>query len=193
MMRKATREDKSLIVDMLSKCFDDNQSVNYIVKQDHKRKQRIISLMHYSFEICHLFGDVFISDDKKACALILYPEQKKITLKAAVLDLMLLLNCIGINNAGKAMSREGKIKGQYPDEPIYYLWFLGVDLDEQGKGLGSNLLNELINDSEKKQRSIYLETSTLRNIPFYKKFNFSIFQELDFGYKLYMLKRPKNQ
>lgn len=33
-MRKATYNEKSLIIDILTRSFDKNQSVNYIVKQD---------------------------------------------------------------------------------------------------------------------------------------------------------------
>lgn len=57
-MKKATYRDKDLIVDILAKSFDTNQSVNYIVKQDNRRLQRIKALMDYSFEVCYLFGDI---------------------------------------------------------------------------------------------------------------------------------------
>lgn len=36
-MQKAEYNDKDLIVDILTKSFDTNQSVNYIVKQDEKK------------------------------------------------------------------------------------------------------------------------------------------------------------
>ena len=36
-MIKATYQDKDRVVDILAESFDDNQSVNYIVKQDKKR------------------------------------------------------------------------------------------------------------------------------------------------------------
>src|SRR6185312_1340531 len=76
-MIKATYKDKDRVVDILAKSFDDNQSVNYIVKQDKKRNQRIRKLMVYSFDICYLYGEVFLADDKSGCALILFPDKKK--------------------------------------------------------------------------------------------------------------------
>ena len=88
-MIKANQGDKQLIVDILTKSFQSNQSVNYIAKQDSKRTERISSLMDYSFEVCHSFGDVFLSDDKKACALVLYPDKKKTTFKSILLDVKL--------------------------------------------------------------------------------------------------------
>lgn len=187
-MIKAGRKDKSLIIDILSDSFDENQSVNYIVKHDEHRKKRIRALMDYSFEICYRFGAVYLSNDKTACALVLYPDQKKFSLATAWLDIKLVFNAIGLTRAGKAMSRESAIKSNYPKEPIYYLWFLGVLGTNQNRGIGTQLLKEVIRDSQTLKRPVFLETSTLKNIPWYQKNGFEIYNELDFSYRLYMLK-----
>lgn len=188
-MTKAAYSQKDLVIDILSKSFDDNQSVNYIVKQDSKRPERIKALMDYSFEVCYAFGEVFLSDDQKACALVLFPDQKRTTLKSMLLDAKLILSCVGIINIQKALSRESKIKNLQPKEPMYYLWFIGVDPQYQHTGAGTKLLNEVIEDSKQRERPIFLETSTLKNLPWYKRFGFNTYNELDLGYKLFFLKR----
>lgn len=188
-MIKASYHEKGLVIDILTKSFDTNQSVNYIVKQDSAREKRVKALMDYSFEVCYLFGDVFLSENKKACALILYPDKKKTTFKSIILDLKLILNCVGISNIKKAISRESKIKKLQPKEPMYYIWFIGVDPQYQSSGIGSKLLSEVIDDSKQKKRALYLETSTLKNIPWYKKFGFDIYNELDLSYKLFFLRK----
>lgn len=188
-MIRASKNDKELVLDILTASFAENKSVNYIIKPDRKRNTRIRSLMSYSFDICMMFGEVYLSNDSKACALILFPEKKRFTIKATLLDIKLVINCIGLDRVGKAMNRENLIKSQYPLVPFYYLWFIGVFPSEQGKGTGSFLLQEVINESEKLSKQIYLETSTLKNIPWYTKFGFKIYHELDFGYKLMMLSR----
>ena len=187
-MIKAENDDKDLVVGILTKSFDTNQSVNYIVQQDEKRSERIKSLMDYSFEVCYAFGDIFLSDDKKACALVLFPDQKRTTLKSIILDVKLIFNSIGITNIAKAMGRESKIKSLQAKEQMYYLWFIGVDPKYQGSGIGSQLMQEIIEDSRKQQLPIYLETSTVKNLPWYKKFGFEIYNELQLSYKLYFLK-----
>jgi hypothetical protein len=70
-----------LVVDILTKSFDDNKSVNYIINQDGKRVQKIRRLMEYSYDQCELFGDIFLSDDKTGCALIIKPDMKRTTLR----------------------------------------------------------------------------------------------------------------
>lgn len=188
-MIRARYADKGLVVNILAASFHDNQSVNYILKQGAKRAGRLRKLMEYAFDVCYLFGDVFLSDDEKGCALILMPDQKKITLKKIALDIRLVLSVTGLSNVRKAMRREARINGLHPKSPFYYLWFIGVDPTAQGEGAGSKLLQEVINEAFSKGRPVFIETSVLRNIPWYEKFGFTVYANLDFGYKLYCMRK----
>ena len=188
-MIHANPTDKTLVVDILVKSFNDNKSVNYIVKQDGKRAGRLRKLMEYAFDKCSLFGDIFLSDDKKACALVVLPDQKKTTIQSISLDLNLVLSVIGLLNVKKALNRETRISQLHPKTPYYFLWFLGVEPLEQNKGIGSKLLREVIADAVSKGRPIYLETFTLKNIPWYEKFGFAVYNKPDLGYDLHCLKK----
>jgi ribosomal protein S18 acetylase RimI-like enzyme len=186
---KANYSDKEIVLGILCKSFDSNKSVNYVVKQDEKRQKRIRNLMEYSYEICSMFGQVYLSDDKKACALILFPDKKKTSLKSIFLDTKMAISCVGIERVSKVLDRDSKIKKSYPNDQILYLWFIGVNPAEQQKGIGSNLLKKIIKESALSKRPIYLETSMLENIHFYNRLGFDIYKELDFGHTLFLMKR----
>ncbi len=188
-MIRAEYSDKDIVADILVNSFADNKSVNYIIKRDERKSQRIRALMEYSFEICYLFGDILLSDDKKGCALVVLPDKKKTTLRSILLDVKLAISCLGLSNLKKAFEREAKIKAVQPAGMLYYLWFIGVDPANQNKGIGSSLLEHVISEGLSQNRKICLETSTLKNLPWYKEFGFTIYNELDFGYHLYCMKR----
>lgn len=188
-MQKANYNDKPLVIEILAKSFNSNSSVNYIIKQDSKKEKRIRALMDYSFEVCSAFGDVFLSDDKKACALIVYPDNKKATLKSILLDIKLIFQAVGFDNISKTLKREKLIATIQPKVPMTYLWFIGVDPLAQGQGIGSKLLQEIINYSNSNKRPIYLETSTVKNLPWYEKFGFEVYNEQELTYHLYFFKR----
>lgn len=192
-MKRAVAHQKMLIVEILSKSFDDNKSVNFVVKQDDVRKERIRRLMEYSFNVCHAFGEVWISDDEQACALILLPDRKQTTLKALLWDAKLALSVIGLNRVGTVLGRETKIKSFHPKEPFSYLWFIGVTPELQNKGKGSLLLDEIIQESQRSKRPIYLETSVERNLPWYQNHGFEIFHSLNLTYTLYLLRKTNSQ
>ncbi|ETZ24164.1 hypothetical protein N824_16625 [Pedobacter sp. V48] len=129
-----------------------------------------------------------MSEDKNACALVLFPDKKKTSLKGIYWDVKLMLKVIGVFNLPKVLRREGLIKKQHPKTPFYYLWFIGVDPSVTGQGLGSALLQELIKEAGMMDLPFYLETSTVENIPWYLEFRFYIYHTIDIGYTLYFLK-----
>jgi len=187
-MIKATYADKNLVSDLLTRAFDKNKSVNYLIRQNHNRLSRIRELMDYSFEQCMLFGEVYLTEDRKACALILYPHQKKTTFKSAMLDLKLMMNTVSLKSIKKALKREKMIKAVQPAGDKMYLWFIGVDPSEQHLGLGSTLLKEVLVLAKAQALPVYLETSTVQNLPWYKKYGFTVYHQLDLSYKLHFLK-----
>lgn len=188
-MIKAVYSDKKQVSNILTPAFADNKSTNYVVKNDSKRFDRIRNLVDYSFNVCHAFGEIWLSEDKHACAMILLPEQKKTTFQSILWDARLATASIGLSRVTKVLQREASIKKFHPKEPFCYLWYIGVAPEKQKKGIGSAFLQEVLQKCDKKQRPVYLETSTVRNLPWYQKYDFEIFNELNFSYPLYMLRR----
>ncbi|MDT3402306.1 GNAT family N-acetyltransferase [Mucilaginibacter terrae] len=185
----ANKNDRGAVIDILAEAFDDNQSVNYIVGPGSGRKRRIQALMAYSFDVCQLFGEVWLSDDRKACLLYLYPERKKTNFRSILLDIRLIWQAIGICRTGLALKREKLIARKQLKGKTLYLWFIGIKSGDQRKGAGTALLKELIDVADIEFRNIILETSTTRNLPWYEKLGFSTYDELELSYHLHFLKK----
>jgi ribosomal protein S18 acetylase RimI-like enzyme len=188
-MIKARATDKDLVVEILSRSFDANPSVNYMVCQDGKRAKRIAALMDYVFEMCLMFGNVWLSDNRKGCALTLYPGDKRATFKTIWLDAKLIFKAIGIRKVKAALYREARIKEKQQKQAMTYLWFIGVDPAGQHKGTGSKLLAEVIAFSGEQGLPVYLETSVQQNLAWYKRFGFGLYDRMELPYTLYFLKR----
>ena len=121
--------------------------------------------MDYAFEICWNWGEVYISEDKKNAALLAIPGKKANNLKAILLDLRLALRSVGPTRVMKVLSRESIIKKHHPKIPFFYLWFIGVNPGYQNQGIESSLIADIIEESEKRNFPLYLETSTKENLP----------------------------
>lgn len=186
-MIKAGPNDKSLVVELLTQSFEANQSVNYIIRPGKNRETHLKALMAYSFDVCLLFGEVWLSPDRHACALTLLPDHKRTTPRSIWLDIQLIYNVIGFAGISKTLNREKQIKKKQPKIPMVYLWFIGVDPLYQHKGIGSRLLQKVIAHARKKNRPVFLETSMPQNLPWYQRFHFHIYDKLELGYTLYFL------
>lgn len=189
-MKRANHTHHNLVLDILSKAFDSNRSVNYVIGQGKNKEQRSRKLMEYSLKVCTAFGEVWLSDNERACALVHFPDKKKTNWRTMLWDIELALFVIGLSRVVTIMKREASIKKNYPKEPFCYLWFIGVVPQCQGNGIGSELLKALIERFDQADRPIYLETSVEANLPWYKKAGFEVYRELSFSYKLYLLRRP---
>ena len=185
-MRKATKNDISLIKEILTKSFAENKSANYVLKN----KNKLPDLFDYSISKGFLFGDIWINDDNNACAILIDPNRKKFSFQSIWLDIKLAVSVVGISRVKKVMYKEKVTNNILPKDLDYiHLWFLGVDPLAQGKGNGGKLLNELIEKYKPIKSAMCLETSTLRNIPFYEKNEFKVYSIKNFGFDLYFFKR----
>jgi ribosomal protein S18 acetylase RimI-like enzyme len=179
--------DKKHIVNILTDSFQDNKSTNFVIQQDKKREKRFRSLIEYSIFYGEKFGEVFLSEDKASCYIILHTDKKKLTWGSLLWDLRLVLKCIGISRVSKVMKREALIKSHHPKEGFIHLWYIGVSSSAQGKGKGTKLMQTIIEKAQAQNKKIYLETSTQRNFKFYKSFGFKEVVTLDqLGYSMRM-------
>ena len=155
-MIRAIYSDKPFIIDILSRAFENNNCVNEVIKQDKFRQKRIQNIMDYSFEICWNYGEIYYSTDHKAVALLFFPDKKKITMKSVWRDVCFLLRDIDAHQVLSVVSREFQLRKYYP-EHFAYLWYLGVDPECQGQGVGSSLLKEVIKLEDRNDVPIYLK------------------------------------
>lgn len=188
-MIKAKPGDKNLICGLLASSFADNPSVNYVIAQNSGRPQRIVALMAYSFERCMRFGEVWLSDDRNGCALLLFPHKKHGLLYSAWLDIKFVCTAVRIWQLPKLLVRERRIAAKQPKGRGAHLLFIGVKPLYQHSGIGSELLINVLERMDELGLAVHLETSVPGNLPWYQKFGFEVYDQVDLGYKLFLLAR----
>ena len=188
-MLQASPADKKLVVDILTKAFWDNLSVNYVIDPKKDKGSAIKALMAYSFDVCMAYGSVFLNEEKDAAALFFYPQKKRTTFRTIGWDVRLLFTCFGAGNVGKITGREKIIHQVKGKRDMLYLWFVGVLPSRQGKGKGSGLVADVLQVARQEGLPVYLETSMTQNLPLYKRFGFTVYHEHDFSYRLYFLRK----
>jgi len=62
----------------------------------------------------------------------------------------------------------------HPEEPHWYLPWLGVDCAHQGAGLGSDLLQQCLARVDADHSPAFLETPNPRTVPFYERHGFQV-------------------
>lgn len=191
-MIKASFNHKDLVLDILTSAFipkKENNSINLVVKQDKNRVERMHILMGYLFDRAMLFGEVFISDNKKACLLLNYPHKEKVTFKTIQLDLQLTVQCIGIERVFKVLKRQRVARRNYPKEKHIKPMILGVKKEINGRGSAARLIIEVKKHYADNQLPVVIDAASENNVKLYKKFGFRVVnKEEALGFPIYYLR-----
>ena len=75
------------------------------------------------------------------------------------------------------MEINSKMHLKYAPGKHWYLQSLGVDPEFQRKGYGTLLMNYILEKIDKDPLPVFLETSTVNNVNFYKKLGFEVMEE----------------
>jgi GNAT superfamily N-acetyltransferase len=84
---------------------------------------------------------------------------------------------IGWKNLSRITACEdyaAKVHGEIMPGPHWYLWGLGVDLDRQGQGIGTQLMEPGLTRADQQGLPTYLETHDEQNIAYYQKRGFEL-------------------
>ena len=78
------------------------------------------------------------------------------------------------------------------EEPHWYLAMIGVDPSQQGRGLGSGLLQHHLERVDREGLPAYLESSNPANVPLYQRHGFEVIGEIQSGSSptVYPMLRP---
>ena len=67
------------------------------------------------------------------------------------------------------------------DDPHFYLFVLGTASSRQSTGLGSTMMREVLDRCDQQGLGAYLESSNIRNVPFYERHGFRVLTEVHAG------------
>lgn len=73
------------------------------------------------------------------------------------------------------------IEKAHPTEPHYYLEAIGTRQDQQRKGVGSRMINLVLDRCDEEGTPAYLESSNPQNIPFYARHGLELREEIECG------------
>jgi len=82
----------------------------------------------------------------------------------------------------------------HPQEPHWFLPFIGVDPRQQGKGHGAALMQYALTPCDRDRVLAYLESSNPKNIPLYERYGFELLGTIQVGTSppiFPMLRKPR--
>ena len=178
LVRPATSSDVPAIVDMLVRAFADDPVATFMFAGARRRKLGLHSFFTSQLRRQYLpYGHVYVTEDLAGAALWGPPGRAR----HAVAELIQMLPTVPFLLSAhtiNALRLTFKVESLHPEEPHWYLFTLGADPDQQGKGVGSALLRSALAHVDELGDPAYLESSKERNISLYARFGFEVIDEV---------------
>jgi ribosomal protein S18 acetylase RimI-like enzyme len=177
-VRPATTGDLPAIATSLARAFADDPVKLFLTGGKELPVARTTPFFMVFGRIQLPHGHVYTTPGHEGAAMWAPPGQWKVPPKEIVKAAPALLRLYGwrfFPNLGVLSTLERA----HPTEPHYYLEFLGTDPDHQGRGIGSALLQPVLDRCDEEGVGAYLESSKESNVPFYARHGFAVTQELE--------------
>lgn len=174
MIRPALLSDRPRVIRILSASFDANPAVNDTVPAGKHRERKLRILMEYLIDTAISKNGMYISEDGNGAILMYDPVESPKTFRDTWRQLRLIHRCIGWSRLKYAASKDEKMRSFRPGTSHLYLSMIGTAPEAQGKGLGSEMIAFIQDYAKKESKSIYLETSVLKNVEMYKRKGFVV-------------------
>jgi ribosomal protein S18 acetylase RimI-like enzyme len=166
------------VIETLSLAFADDPAMTFLKPDPASRRRMLPKFFRHMYREDRKLGSVTRSPGGEAACLWRAPGRHKEQLYGGFLTTLAFLRVLGFaalrgSTIGAAMAKH------HPRDPHWYLRFIGVRPEAQGKGWGSVALNHGIARAEADGLPIYLETATPENVALYQRFGFKIIDEWD--------------
>lgn len=191
-MIRASKEDKIAVVNILVEAFEpltEGNSINFVVKQDDKRTERMRVLMEYLFDKAMRTGAIFLSDNRASCLLISYAHKDKFGISKLMSNLRLAFKCIGIERVSEVLKRQKIVERNYPKENHIKPMIFAVKNEFKGTVTAAKLILQVFSDFKDNQLPIIVDTASEDHVKLYQKFGLKIYNtEEELGFPIYLLR-----
>ncbi len=175
--RKAKQADVTALATTLARAFDDDPLTVWLFPNTESRRRKLPTFFRSLLRTSLPYGEIYTTDDTR-CAAIWNPPG---TFPMGwYKDTRLGLTTTRLVGPRMTKCAQGLMyfASHHPKERHWYLQMLGTDPGFQSKGLGSAILEPVLQRCDQEGERVYLESSKERNIPFYARHGFTVTREI---------------
>ena len=177
-IRVANRGDTGPVAASLARAFFDDPVMQYLVPDEASRRGRVSAFFEVAFAVQHLHhGACYTDTDRAGAALWDPPGKWRMTVGEILRGSVKLIGSFRFN-VPRALRILSAMERAHPRNDHWYLAVLGTDPVHQGKGIGSALLQPILERCDHEGTGAYLESSKYSNIAFYRRHGFEVTGEI---------------
>jgi len=170
--------DHQEVTETLARAFQNDPALSWIVRDAERRKAALRGLFRSVVPADAKVGKIVRSTGGEAAALWRAPGQADSTFGEFLSTMMPMLATFR-TALPRALTVSNGITAHRPKGQYWYLHYIGVRPNHQGKGFGGRVIRERIAAADAVGLPCWLETATPDNVGLYQRFGFGIVNEWD--------------
>jgi GNAT superfamily N-acetyltransferase len=180
-VRKAGRGEAAQLSRTLARAFHDDPVFGWLIPEDDHRR----SILEPGFQLLlrrtWLRHEETYTEGEVVGACVWDPPG---TWKLGLWEQLSLLPALGRiwgRHSLRGLRALAALEKGHPAEGHYYLVFMGVDPERQGRGIGSAMMFPVLSRCDAEGVPAYLEASSPRNRGLYERHGFEVSEEFEIG------------
>ena len=176
-VRKAVRDDVPLLALALARAFDGDPPMRWFLPDDGRRVELARLMFDVMLRRVHLARDAcYTTEGVVGGALWVPPGRWRLSVaqQLRILPSMLRVFGRGLSRAQRGLA---VMDSRHPRKPHYYLDSLGVQPEWQGRGLGSALMQPVLERCDRERMPAYLNAGSSRSRDLYLRHGFDVTEE----------------
>jgi GNAT superfamily N-acetyltransferase len=182
-VRLATRGEIGELAGVLSRAFARDPFYTYLAGEAPERAQRMrdgwTGILRFTSDG---LSTTYTTDDRAGVALWHPPGYAGAGFIGSLRLLPSVSRLAGglrrLREISRAIDALEERRRHYVPMPHFYLSALGVAPERQGEGIGTALMQPVLERADREQLAAYLETATARNVLLYERQRFAVVEEL---------------
>lgn len=167
---------------LLARIFQHAPDMTYLVGDDEKMLTRPVQRFYEAFiRIGLLSGEVYTTPSMHGLAIWTSPENNQFTFRMMFQSKLLqAVFSMGLGPAVRFFRSSNYLERLHKEaisRPHWILVFLGVEPSQQGKGIGGELIQPILDQADAEGVPCYVESADERNHNFYKRHGFEIVKQ----------------
>jgi GNAT superfamily N-acetyltransferase len=176
--RKATLDDAGALADVLALALFDDPVSLWAFPDATRRREILPAFMRVFVDASLRQGEAYTMDDLCAASLWFPPRWEMNEPDAEAFEDAVRAAAGEYAESGP-LTILGLMERVHPRTPHFYLAFVGTRPDRQGRGIGSLMMNAVLDRCDKERTPAYLEASAERNRPLYERLGFEVQSSID--------------
>jgi GNAT superfamily N-acetyltransferase len=178
-VRRAHPGELPTLADVLTRAFTDDPVTAWLFPDERTRVEQLRRFYADIFLPRMALGRDELYTDRDRCGVASWtPPGEGATGLAESLRLLPAMAAIWGRRLPRALRTLSYMESQFPEAPHWHLPFLGVVPESQGRGIGSALMQPILDRCDRDGTPAYLEASTTRSRALYLQHGFVVLDEM---------------